>query len=64
MSVTVGGRGFRKKVKKKKKKNLDGDFPGGLLVENSPCNARDMGSIPSQGTKTPHAMEQLGLCNY
>ena len=26
-----------------------GDFPGGPVVENPPCNAGDMGSIPSPG---------------
>ena len=35
------------------------DFPGGPVVENPPCNAGDLGSIPGQGTKTPHALEQL-----
>ena len=30
-------------------------------VKNLPCNARGVGSIPSQGTKTPHAMGQLSL---
>ena len=33
------------------------DFPGGPLVKNPPCNARDVGLIPSQGTKIPHTME-------
>ena len=28
---------------------LDGDFPGGPVVENLPCNARDTGSIPDLG---------------
>ena len=32
---------------------------GGPVVKNLPCNARDMGSISGQGTKTPHTMEQL-----
>ena len=31
------------------------DFPGGPVVKNPPSNARDAGSIPGQGTKTPHA---------
>ena len=31
------------------------DFPGGTLVKNSPCNAGDAGSIPTWGTKIPHA---------
>ena len=37
------------------------DFPGGPAVENSPCNAKDSGSIPGQETKIPHALEQLSL---
>ena len=35
------------------------DFPGGPVVKNSPLNARDAGSVPGWGTKTPHALEQL-----
>ena len=31
------------------------DSPGGPLVKNLPCNARDAGSIPGQGTKISHA---------
>ena len=37
-------------------------FPGGSVVKNLPCNAGDAGSIPGQGTKIPHAMEQLTIC--
>ena len=29
------------------------------MVNNAPYNAGDVGSIPSQGTKIPHVMEQL-----
>ena len=29
------------------------------MVNNPPCNAGDMGLIPGQGTKIPHAAEQL-----
>ena len=29
------------------------------MVKNLPSNAGGMGSIPSQGTKTPHATGQL-----
>ena len=36
-----------------------GNFPGNLVVKKLPCNAGDTGSIPSQGTKIPHAQEQL-----
>ena len=36
-----------------------GDFPGGPAVKNPPYNAGDMGLIPSQGTKIPHAAGQL-----
>ena len=35
------------------------DFPRGPLVKNLPCNTGDMGSIPGQGTRVPHAVEQL-----
>ena len=35
------------------------DFPGGPVVKNPPYNAGDVGSIPGQGTKIPHAAEQL-----
>ena len=30
------------------------------MVKNPPTNAGDTGSIPGQGTKIPHAPEQLG----
>ena len=39
-----------------------GDFLGGPVVKNPPCNAGDMGSIPGYGTKIPYAMEQLSFC--
>ena len=35
-----------------------GDFPGGPVVKNLPCNARDVGSTPDQGTKIPYAEGQ------
>ena len=34
-------------------------LPGGPVVKNSPSDAGNMGSIPRQGTKIPHAMRQL-----
>ena len=37
------------------------DFPGGPVVKNLLCNAGDVGSIPGQGTKIPHALKQLSL---
>ena len=39
-----------------------GDFPGGPVVKNPPCNAGDAGPIPSQRTKISHAVEQLWPC--
>ena len=36
------------------------DFPGGPVVKSLPCDARD--TISGQGTKTPHAAKQPGLC--
>ena len=35
------------------------DFPGGEVVKNTPSNAGDVGSIPGQGTRFPHAAGQL-----
>ena len=37
------------------------NFPGGQVVKNAPSNAGDLGSIPDQGTKIPHAVGQLSL---
>ena len=42
-------------------KNTLWDFPGGPVVKNPPSSAGDLGSIPGQGTKIPHAMGQRGL---
>ena len=33
------------------------DFPAGPLVKILCFNARDVGSIPGQGTKIPHALQ-------
>ena len=35
------------------------DFPCGPMVKNSPSNAGGASSVPSRGTKIPHASEQL-----
>ena len=43
-------------------KPLNLDFSGGPVVKNLPSNARDMGSIPGQRTKIPHALGQLSPC--
>ena len=40
---------------------LKGEEPGGPVVRSLPCNAGDLGSIPVQGTKIPHAEQQLSL---
>ena len=37
------------------------DVPGSPVVKNRPCNAGDVGSIPGQGARIPHAVEQLSL---
>ena len=39
-----------------------GDFPGGPVLKNLPCNTADMGSIPGRGTKILLASEQLSPC--
>ena len=47
-------------LKKKKKKNRQcWDFLGGSVVKNLLSNAGESDLIPGQGTKIPHAMEQL-----
>ena len=33
------------------------DFPGSPVVKNLPSIAEDVGSIPGQGTKIPHAVK-------
>ena len=38
------------------------DFPGGPVAKKPPSNAGDVGSIPGQGTKIPHAARQLRPC--
>ena len=38
------------------------DFPGGPLVKNLPSKARDVSSIPGQGTKIPQTMGRLSPC--
>ena len=38
------------------------DFPGGPVVKNLSYNAGDVGLIPGQGTKIPHAAGQLSPC--
>ena len=35
------------------------DFPGGPMIQNPPSNAGNVGSIPCQETKMPHAEGQL-----
>ena len=37
-------------------------YPGSSVVKNPPWNEGDMESVPDQGTKIPHAMEQLSPC--
>ena len=34
-----------------------GDFLGGSVVKNLPCNAGDTGSIPGLGTKVPQVAD-------
>jgi len=43
----------------KKKTNTKGDFPGKPVVKTLHCQCTGSGSIPSGGTKFPHAALQL-----
>ena len=36
------------------------DFPGGPVVKNPSCNAKDMGLTPGRGIKIPYATEPKG----
>ena len=36
------------------------DFPGSPGVKNPPSNVGDVGSVPGQGTKTPHVEVGVG----
>ena len=38
-------------------RGISKDFPGGLVVKNSPFKAGDAGSIPDWGAKIPYAVE-------
>ena len=38
------------------------DLPDGPVVKNLPSNLGDVGLIPGQGTKIPHATGQLSPC--
>ena len=44
------------------RENTSWDFPDDPVAKNLPSNAGDMGLIPGQGTKIPHAMGQLSPC--
>ena len=37
---------------------MAGDFPGGPVVKNPPCNAGDVGSIPVGGTEISRDAQQ------
>ena len=52
---------FSMKTLSRHQKTFCWDFPGTPVVKNSSSNAGDMGSIPGQGTKIPHATGQLSL---
>ena len=45
----------RETVQKFSKAGVCGDFSGGPVVKNPPSDAGHTGSIPSRGTKMPHA---------
>ena len=40
-----------------------GDFPGGSVMKNPPCNAGFAGSVPGQGTEISQAAKQLTPCS-
>ena len=40
---------------------MKGNFPGGPVVKNPPCNAGNASLIPGQGTNIPQTSGQLSL---
>ena len=40
-------------------KDRQQDLPGGPVVKNPSCNLGNASLIPDQGTRIPHAVEQL-----
>ena len=50
-----------KKIKKHLKNPEIGDFPGGSVAENLPCNAGDANLIPVGETKIPLDWEKLSF---
>ena len=45
-----------------KEREKDREIPSGPVVKSLPFNAGDMGSIPGQRSKIPHALGQISLC--
>jgi len=60
--VLVGSRIHSMFSEKTSLRAVSGDFPGGLVVKNPSSSAGDVGSIPGQGTRIPHATEQVSPC--
>ena len=58
MGMSLPGRSLtmKKNVERSSKSKV---LPGGSVIRNLLCNAGYVGSIPGQGTKSPHASEQL-----
>ena len=52
---------MRKKKDRGAKEQFIGTSTCGPVVKHPPSNAGDVGWIPGQGTKIPHAAEQLSL---
>ena len=53
---------LKKKEKEKQSKtkhNVHWDFPGGPVIEVSPCQGRGPGLMPGQGTKILHVLSSM-----
>ena len=56
-----GAVGREPRVSRRASRLTGRDFPGGSVVQNAPSASGHAGSIPSQGTKIPHARKQPSL---
>ena len=62
LTACVKGAGGQSAVSSLKNMGGGGGFLNDPVFKNPPCNAGHAGSILGQGTKIPHATEQLSPC--
>ena len=60
--IVLKSRFIEEKTKKKQKFIIRNRLPGGAVVKNLLCNARDMGLIPGQGLRPHMPLNNLSWC--